>query len=537
MFGVPGDFNLWFLERAAPVGQVEFVGCCNELNAACAADGYARLNGIAALATTYGVGELAALSGVAGAYAERVPVVCITGAPPLSAMKNGALLHHSLADGNFDNMLACYKEFTVAQTRIEPKTAALEIDRVLRACWLEKRPVYIQLPSDLIACEIADIEAPLELDLPADSAAHLARAIASIAARLARAERPAFLLDADADRFGLTDLIIRLAEANDIPIVSLAPARGHVPDAHPLSLGTYRGAASIPTVKEAVETSDCLLCIGARLTDLSTGLFTQNFDKAFIVDVQPTMVMVGDVSYDRVSSRALLMGLLEAAPRRRQSAPHLRSIAAPARPPQASGSLTQATFWSFIQGLLQPGDVLLADAGTSLFGAAALTLPRDTTFISQPIWGSIGYTLPAVLGSCLAAPDRRHLLFIGDGAFQMTAQELSTILRLDLKPIIFLVNNDGYTIERLIAGPESAYNDIQPWRYSQMPAVFAPAKPALVRVAKTQEQLADAVAAAAGANSATFIEVLLPRMDAPGDLAKFARRAAEFDFPQIFNAA
>jgi indolepyruvate decarboxylase len=137
MFGVPGDFNLWFLEQMIKNSDIKFIGCCNELNAAHAADGCARLAGVSALATTYGVGELASLAGVAGAYAERVPIVCITGAPPVHAMREGALLHHTMADGNFDNMLTCYREFTVAQARIEPPTAKDEIDRVLRTCWLE----------------------------------------------------------------------------------------------------------------------------------------------------------------------------------------------------------------------------------------------------------------------------------------------------------------------------------------------------------------------------------------------------------------
>jgi hypothetical protein len=138
MFGVPGDFNLWFLEHLITKSDVKFVGCCNELNAAYAADGCARLAGVSVLATTYGVGELASLAGVAGAYAERVPIVCITGAPPVHATRERALLHHTLADGNFDNMLNCYREFTIAQARIEPATARNEIDRVLRTCWLQK---------------------------------------------------------------------------------------------------------------------------------------------------------------------------------------------------------------------------------------------------------------------------------------------------------------------------------------------------------------------------------------------------------------
>jgi indolepyruvate decarboxylase len=211
MFGVPGDFNLWFLEQMTN-SDVKFVGCCNELNAAYAADGCARLAGVSALATTYGVGELASLAGVAGAYAERVPIVCITGAPPINAMREGTLLHHTLADGNFDNMLTCYREFTVAQTRIEPATARSEINRVLRTCWLEKRPVYLQLPSDVAGVRTSPITRPLDLDPPSSVPGQLARAISKISERLSRANHPAILLDADVDRFGLTELVIALAE-------------------------------------------------------------------------------------------------------------------------------------------------------------------------------------------------------------------------------------------------------------------------------------------------------------------------------------
>ncbi|HUC18638.1 MAG TPA: thiamine pyrophosphate-binding protein [Acetobacteraceae bacterium] len=534
VFGVPGDFSLLFLEQMAHTPHLAFIGCCNELNAAYAADGYARLAGIGALSTTYGVGELAALSGVAGAYAERVPIVCVTGAPPLDAMRSGALMHHSLADGNFENMYVCYKQFTVAQARLEPKNAGSEIDRVLRACWLEKRPVYIQLPSDLVAAEIPDIASPLDLRLPQSHSAGLLQAVSDIVQRLSAAKRPALLIDADVDRFALTALVLRLAETYDLPIASLAPAKGIVSDLHPHAIGSYRGAGSTQQVREAVEHSDCLIAIGARLTDVSTGLFTHDFGGTFLIDVQPFEVTVGDKTYRRVMSRDLLEKLLFAAPQ--GTSPPVPRPSAPAGGagrPNHSGKLTQDSFWTKVQDFIRPGDVILADTGTCSFAAGTLLLPENTIFVSQPIWGSIGYALPATLGACLAGPDRRQLLFIGDGAFQMTAQELSTILRLELNPVIFLINNDGYTIERLILGAEAAYNDIQPWAYRDMPGTFGLADRVRRHVAATEEEL-DAALAAAGKNAgASFIEILLPRMDAPGMLAKFARRAAEFDFPQL----
>ncbi|HWA78856.1 MAG TPA: thiamine pyrophosphate-dependent enzyme, partial [Acetobacteraceae bacterium] len=521
-------------EQVAQAPHLAYVGCCNELNAAYAADGYARLAGIGALSTTYGVGELAALSGIAGAYAERVPVICITATPPLEAMRRGALMHHSLADGNFENMLACYAQFTVAQARLEPGNAAAEIDRVLRACWLEKRPVYIQFPSDLIAAESPDIVSSLDLHLPLSHSAGLSQAVSDITHRLAKARRPALLIDADVDRFDLTALVVRLAETYGMPIVSLAPAKGIVSDRHPHAIGSYRGAGSAPEVREAVEQSDCLIAIGARFTDVSTGFFTHDLGAAFLIDVQPFDVTVGDTSHRRVMSRDLLEKLLAAAPRgAAPPAPHRPASAGGVDRAGNPGRLTQDSFWAKIRDLLRPGDVILADAGTCSFAAGTLPLPENTIFISQPIWASLGYALPATLGTCLAEPNRRQILFIGDGGFQMTVQELSTILRLDLNPIIFLINNDGYTIERLILGAEAAYNDIQPWAYRAAPGMFGLAERIRSHVAATEEELAAAIAAAERNNGASLIEVLLPRMDAPGRLAKFARHVAEFDFPQL----
>jgi indolepyruvate decarboxylase len=533
MFGVPGDFNLWFLEQAIQNSDITFVGCCNELNAAYAADGCSRLAGVSALATTYGVGELASLAGVAGAYAERVPMVCITGAPPLHATRERALLHHTMADGNFDNMLICFREFTVAQARIEPATASDEIDRVLRTCWLEKRPVYLQLPSDVAGVKIGSITKPLDLNQPCSDPRQLAHAISQISERLSRAQRPAILLDADADRFGLTERILALAERNGIPIAHLIPAKGLISDTHPLSIGMYRGAASSPAVRMAVEDSDCLLCFGARFTDVATGLFTHEIDPKSVIDLQSFHVKFDGELLTAVVATELLSGLL--ATTHRTAAPPPRPF--PDRTGQTqsatNGTLTQAVLWRHIQEYLQQGDVLVTDTGTSFFASSHLTLPEGASYIAQPIWGSLGYALPAVLGTCLAAPDRRHLVFLGDGAFQMSVQELSTILRLNIKPIIFLINNDGYTIERLIFGQESSYNDISAWHYTQIPAVFDTKNRAVVHHVRTAAEFQAALHAATDGSRLHLLELVLSRMDAPESLARFARRAAEFDFPQI----
>ena len=537
MFGVPGDFNLTFLEQMLRGGAIEFVGCCNELNAAYAADGYARIAGLSALTTTYGVGELAALAGVAGAYAERVPIVCITGAPPLASMRQGALLHHTMADGNYDNMWNCLSEFTVTQARLVAAKACFEIDRVLRVCWAHKRPVYLQLPSDVVSVEVEPPQDRLVLTSPPSDSRELARAVAAVCARMSQANSPALLIDADVDRFGLMERIVRLAEAHAIPIAHLIPGKGMLNEAHPLAIGVYNGVSSLPHVRETIEDSDCLICVGTRFTDLSTGLFSHKIDVNFIVEVQAFKTKVDNETFRRVTAADLFDGLLERFEQTPFKSFHHPSSPIPKKGPAKTHTefhnlltpLTQAVVWSHIQKFIRPGDVLVSDVGTAFFGSINLALPVGTTYIGQPVWGSLGYSLPALLGTCLAARERRQLLFLGDGAFQMTAQELSTILRHDLKPVIFFINNNGYTIERLITGAHSTYNDVAPWGYQHILAGMDYGMRAAFHSVRDEAGLIATLNAANVENKLHFIEMILERMDAPDSLVEFAAKVARFN--------
>jgi indolepyruvate decarboxylase len=533
LFGVPGDYNLWFLEQVERSNHVEFVGCCNELNAAYAADGSARLAGVSALITTYGVGELGAIAGVAGAYAERVPIVCIIGAPPLSAIEERALLHHSLGDGNFVNMLSSHRDFPVAQTRLAPANAYWEIDRVLRSCWIEKRPVYLQLPSDVPAMTIEVPGEPLQLTLPTSDPTQLVLAIERIAARMAEADLPAILLDADVARFGLTKSIVGLIEAHSIPFATLPAAKALIDESHELHLGTYHGAASSPEARVAIESADCLLCVGVRFTDTATGFFSHRLRSEALINIRAFDVTVGTTHVPGVVSSEVLSALVKAVrvKPRRTLPPRLQP---PIRlPSQFRQSLTQDRFWQRMQDFIRPGDIVLADVGTSSAGTAGLRMPDGVAVIGQPLWAAVGYALPALLGTLLAAPRRRQVLFIGDGAFQMTAQELSTILRRGLKPIIFLVNNNGYTIERLILGPGSSYNDVNQWRYGKAASFFDTQDQAIAYRVRTEDELEDALAAARDREVLVLIELVMSRLDAPGPLVNFAQRCAEFNFPQF----
>ncbi|HHQ6577916.1 TPA: alpha-keto acid decarboxylase family protein [Serratia fonticola] len=530
IYGVPGDYNLALLETIEHDQECEFIGNCNELNAAYAADGYARLKGAGALITTYGVGDLAALSGIAGAYAESAPVICIAGTPPLHAMQGNALLHHSLADGNFDNVMNCFRQFTVAQALITPENAATEIPRVIACAWQRKKPVYLQLPSDICEVEIEVADNPAPYRLPSSDASHLQLASAALLERINRAKRPIILIDQMVERYQLQTQVLALADKFAIPLTNMPTAKCAISENTPGWQSGYNGDLSRPELFELMAQSDCILSFGVRLVDSTTGYFSQQIPEQSVVDIQPFSLKLDNVSYPAVTASELLQALLEKAPATSQ--PPLKPLSGPQQKlaTPSSEPLDQDYFWQRIRRFIQADDVLVVENGTSGAAIGGMRMPNGVTVVNQPIWGSIGYTLPALLGTMMAAPQRRQLLFIGDGSFQLTAQELSTLLRHEQKPIVFLINNDGYTIERYILGETSSYNDIGSWDYAKLPAVLSPQTQAFCVAVATSQQLEMALEQASRQDQLAFIEVKLPMMDSPPAMKEFCRRCNSFNF-------
>jgi len=530
LFGVPGDFNLSFLEQTLQSSSLKFINNCNELNAAYAADGYARSKGIGAFVTTWGVGDLSALNGLAGAYAENIPVVHISGLPPLHAVNERALLHHTLVDGDYDNIGRCVAEFTVAQTRLTPANAVIEIDRLLQCCWLERRPVHLQLPSDITHLMIEVPTQPLCLMEPTSDPLQLERVLSSVQAQWRPENNPVFLLDNDAVRFGVIDYIRRIAEKMAIPYAVLPSAKGIMDEDSALYLGVYAGQASLPTVSHAIHCSACVIGVGLRLTDCNTGLFSQLIDDSRLIALRRFDVTFNGAQFPGVMLKELFRKLAENLPASQTRLPPATSPTPISTP--CPMTFSQAYFWQAVQSFLQPNDVIFGEAGTAHSGASGLRLPIGASYHSQIIWGSIGFTLPALLGSNIAQPTQRHLLFIGDGSLQLTVQELSTLLQQRLIPIIFLVNNRGYTIERLILGESSAYNDVNEWEYSKLPSVLDKGNHALSFIVQDIPSLHKALRAAQDPHrdKAIFIELRFSPLDAPPQLANFAKRFADYDY-------
>jgi TPP-dependent 2-oxoacid decarboxylase len=523
VFGVPGDYNLALLDAVEAHPRLTWVGNANELNAAYAADAYARLRGIAAMITTYGVGELSAFNGVAGSYAEHVPVVHIAGVPATTVMAAGLPVHHSLLDGDHDHFRRAFEEVSCATAVLTADDAVSEIDRVLSEVSLHRRPGYLALPSDLVSAPCAPVTAAVSRT--DDSGRTRFRGLAGKA--LAGAKRVVVLVDALAQRYQVAGAAVDLARAGGFPIAVTSTGKGIVDETTPGFLGLYMGAFSEDPVLSALADADLVIQVGAQWADLNTGGFTKDIEPDRVLDLAPHVATVTGELVDAVPMDVALSELLDLVGARTEP-PHPSPepvTEAPETTPATDEPLTQTAFWAAISRFLRPDDLILADQGTPLYGLLDVPLPSGAGLIVQQLWASIGYALPATLGAQLAAePGRRTVLIIGDGSLQTTAQELATIIRSGLDPVIFVVNNDGYTVERAINGPNAIYNDVAAWNYTQLPAAFG-AQDAQVSTATTTREL-EAALAGARPGRLTLIEVVVDRHDLPTLLKKVTQAIA-----------
>ncbi|EHF0485726.1 alpha-keto acid decarboxylase family protein [Salmonella enterica subsp. enterica serovar Meleagridis] len=523
LFGVPGDYNLQFLDHVIDHPTLRWVGCANELNAAYAADGYARMSGAGALLTTFGVGELSAINGIAGSYAEYVPVLHIVGAPCSAAQQRGELMHHTLGDGDFRHFYRMSQAISAASAILDEQNACFEIDRVLGEMLAARRPGYIMLPAD-VAKKTA-IPPTQALALPVHEAQSGVETAFRYHARqcLMNSRRIALLADFLAGRFGLRPLLQRWMAETPIAHATLLMGKGLFDEQHPNFVGTYSAGASSKEVRQAIEDADRVICVGTRFVDTLTAGFTQQLPAERTLEIQPYVSRIGETWFNLPMAQAVST-LRELCLECAFAPPPTRSAGQPVRIDK--GELTQESFWQTLQQYLKPGDIVLVDQGTAAFGAAALSLPDGAEVVVQPLWGSIGYSLPAAFGAQTACPDRRVILIIGDGAAQLTIQEMGSMLRDGQAPVILLLNNDGYTVERAIHGAAQRYNDIASWNWTQIPPALNAAQQAECWRVTQAIQLAEVLERLARPQRLSFIEVMLPKADLP-ELLRTVTRALE----------
>ncbi|OBK21936.1 indolepyruvate decarboxylase [Mycobacterium asiaticum] len=516
IFGVPGDYNLAFLDHIVAHPKLRWVGNANELNAGYAADGYGRLRGLSAVVTTFGVGELSATNAIAGSFAEHVPVVHIVGGPSKDAQATRRALHHSLGDGDFEHFFRISREITCAQANLMPATACREIDRVLSEVREQKRPGYLLLSTDVARFPTEPPSAPLPRYTGGTSPRALTM-FTEAAAKLLGDQQLTVLADLLVHRLQAVPELEALLAADVVPHATLMWGKSLLDESSPNFLGIYAGAASAERVRTAIEQAPVLVTAGVVFTDMVSGFFSQRIDPTRTIDIGQYQSSVADEVFAPLEMTAALTALTAILTERNVSSPAVAPP--PTEPPRPTPArdepLTQSMVWDRLCSALTPGNVVLADQGTSFYGMADHVLPQGVTFIGQPLWGSIGYTLPAAFGAAVAHPDRRTVLLIGDGAAQLTVQELGSFSREGLSPVIVVVNNDGYTVERAIHGETAPYNDIVAWRWTDVPNALGVANHLTFR-AQTYGELDEALTAAAEhQDRMVFVEVVLPRLEIP----------------------
>ncbi|WP_397569535.1 alpha-keto acid decarboxylase family protein [Schlesneria sp. T3-172] len=517
IFGIPGDFVLQFygmLEES----PINVIGCTREDCAGYAADGYARVHGIGAVCVTYCVGGLSLCNSIAGAFAEKSPVVVISGAPGVDERKSNPLLHHRVRD--FHTQREVFEKITVANASLDdPLTAFREIDRCLEAAVRYKRPVYLELPRDRVNVRCPYPHVPKVESFESDKDA-LQESLAEAQRVINACKKPVIIAGVEMHRFGLADEVVKFAEENSIPMCATLLGKSVVSEKHPLYLGIYEGAMCRDSLRNYVEESDCVIMLGAFLTDIDMGIFTAN--------INPSKCIYSTSEHTRISHHHFLdilvtdfvKGLrnLDLKVVKRPMLEKSREATTPyTLQPQAK--ITNARLFARINELIDETMIVIADVGDCLFSAADLTIYRKTEFISPAYYTSMGFAIPASIGVNVAAPDRRPIVLVGDGAFQMTCMELSTAVRHGFNPIVIVLNNKGYTTERFLQ--DGPFNDILNWNYHRMPDLLGGGWGFEVRTEGELDQSLNA----AMANKDAF-SILNVHLD-PDDISKALQRLAE----------
>ena len=470
VFGIPGDYVLQFysmLDRS----PLEVVTTTREDCAGFAADAYARVHGMSAVCVTYCVGGLSVCNSVAGAYAEKSPVVVITGSPGMQERHNDPLLHHMVRD--FRTQYDVFEKLCIAGAELDdPRRAFYEIDRVLAAAARYKRPVYLEIPRDMVDV-VPEVPHEFEYtDISSDPHV-LAEAVAEAEAWLNNCKRPAIVAGVEIHRFGLQDELLALAEGSQIAITTTMLGKSVISETHPLFVGLYEGAMGNSEVTQFIEQSDCLLLLGTFMTDINLGIYTAKLDPANCIYATSEQLRVRHHHFHNVLLPDFLRELAARRPRAAKRAlPAIKHGSAEKYVLRADDPIRIERLIARLNESLNDETVVVADIGDSLFAASELVIRGRTEFLSPAYYTSMGFSVPAALGTHMARPDLRTIAIVGDGAFQMTGTELSSLVRHKSPTIVIVLDNGGYGTERFLHPGEFEFNEIQPWAYHRLPEVF-----------------------------------------------------------------
>ena len=530
-FAVAGDFNLVLLDQLLTNKNLQQIYCSNELNCGYSAEGYARAQGAAAAVVTFSVGALSAFNAIAGAYAENLPVILVSGAPNTNDRATEHVLHHTLGTHDFLYQLQIAKKITCAAVSITSAVDAPDqIDYAIRTALRERKPAYIDIACNIAAAPCAapgPISAVINEE-PSDRET-LEVAVAVAADFLRGKQKPVLLIGSKLRAAGAEKQAIALADALGCSVAVMAAAKSFFPEDHPQFVGIYWGEISAPGAREIVDWSDGVVCIGTIFNDYSTVGWTAMPSGPGVLTADLKRVHLEAHDFSQIHLRDFLSALARKVEKRDATMieyARIRSERPPENPAKPDAKLMRAEVVRQIRPLITADTTVIAETGNSWFNGMTLKLPGGARFEIEMQWGSIGWSVPATFGYAMGAPSRRVIALIGDGSFQLTAQEVAQMIRQKLPVIIFLINNHGYTIEvEIHDGP---YNNIKNWDYAGLIEAFnaEDGRGRGLRAINGAE-LAEAIKVAlANRDGPTLIECVIDRDDCTSDLISWGRLVA-----------
>jgi len=515
MFGIPGDFVLAFFQQAVDAGTLPLYTLSHEPAVGFAADASARYHtrlGVAAV--TYGAGALNMVNAVASSYAEKVPLVVISGAPGAGERRSGYLLHHQAM--TLDSQIAIFREITCDQVVLDDAARApADIARVLRSCLTHSRPVYIELPRDMVD---APCGPPMTVAAPSTNPDALDACVGEVLARLRAARAPVLLVGVEIRRFGIEKKVAQLASLLGLPVATTFMGRGLMADCDASLLGTYLGVAGPLAITRAVEDSDALLMLGVIISDTNFGVSEKAIDMRGAILALDGQVALGHHVYPRIGIEALVDALIARVgpPLAEPPAPKpgpacvrgLEADGAPISPDDIARAVNDA--------MAEHGRMpIAADIGDCLFTA----LDMDSSGLVAPgYYATMGYGVPAGLGM-QAGSGERPLILVGDGAFQMTGWELGNCQRYGWDPVVIVFNNCSWEMLRAFA-PQAPFTDLSDWHFADMAASLGGQGYRVHTRRALQEALATALATR---GKFQLIEAMIPRGVQSATLSRFVQ--------------
>lgn len=467
-FGLPGDYNFNILYAVENNPNTNWIGCTNELNAGYAADGYARMRGYGAIITTYGVGELSAINAIAGSNAENVPVISIVGVPATKCIDAKTCVHHNFQEVNYYACYEAHKPVTATTAYLTKDNAKMEIDRILKVFVKERKPVYVAIPLDIAKMEISDKQVDYDWTSNEDN---LKQVTTKIVAKINNSKKPVILGDLLVKRFDARIEFKEFVAKSGIPVTNFLMGTNLIDMDYEKYIGGYYAKFKNPIAEKYVNETDCLIAVGPVYTDLNAFGFNLPYSINDQIAIYGTYTYVDGVKYEDVKMVDVLESVTKLIDTKEMFVEKPRigyeHVATSSTP------LTSEYIYPRLQEFIKENDIVVAETGIIPHGVAPMKLPNNVELQTQTLWGSIGWATPATLGVCLAKPKSRVILITGEGSHQLTAMEIGNMLRRDIKPIIIVLNNKGYTIERVLSdSPDDKFNDIMQMNYSKFARVF-----------------------------------------------------------------